>query len=205
MPWTAETTDSSWAGSLRDTWTVPCDNGTMTHAPTPLIVVDVQNGFVSEHAEHVVAPIARLVDRWFAAGQPVIFTKFINEPGSQWETLIHWRRLRTPPETDLHAKLADHVDSGLVAEKHSYTSLTPEVLSYLGNDLPHTVYLAGIATDGCVLKTAVDLFERGVRPVVVEDCCASHAGPELHAMGLRLIGRFIGGDQIVSAADIDLS
>jgi nicotinamidase-related amidase len=61
--------------------------------------------------------------------------------------------------------------------------------------------LCGIATDGCVLKSAVDAFERGIEPVVVTDACASHAGREIHEAGLLLLARFIGPGQLKSAAD----
>jgi len=61
--------------------------------------------------------------------------------------------------------------------------------------------LCGIATDGCVLKTAVDAFERGIEPVVVVDACASHAGNAVHEAGLLLLGRFIGAGQLRSVAD----
>ena len=61
-----------------------------------LIVVDVQNGFLSDGSEHVVNPIAREVERWIDEKKPVVMTRFHNEPGSSWETLIHWSRLREP-------------------------------------------------------------------------------------------------------------
>ena len=44
--------------------------------------------------------------------------------------------------------------------------------------------------------TAVDLFQNGFRPVVLADACASHAGPDYHEAGLRLLERLIGRRQI---------
>ena len=61
--------------------------------------------------------------------------------------------------------------------------------------------LCGVATDGCVLKTAVDAFERGVEPIVVVDACASHGGTAAHEAGLLLLGRFIGKDQLKPLTD----
>ncbi len=65
-----------------------------------------------------------------------------------------------------------------------------------------TLLLIGIATDGCVLKTAVDAFEQGLTPIVLSDLCASHAGNQVHEAGLLLIGRFIGKDQIISSKEL---
>jgi nicotinamidase-related amidase len=87
-----------------------------------------------------------------------------------------------------------------VVEKTVYSALDAGLGAWLTTAGVGTVYLAGIATDNCVLKTAVDLFEAGWRPVVLEDCCASHGGPECHAAGLLLLRRLIGPRQIVAAA-----
>jgi nicotinamidase-related amidase len=53
-----------------------------------------------------------------------------------------------------------------------------------------------------VLKTAVDAFERDLTPWIVQDACASHAGPEPHNAGLLVARRFIGRSQIISAAGL---
>ena len=59
------------------------------------------------------------------------------------------------------------------------------------------VHLCGIATDNCVLKSAVDLFEAGLEPLVLAADCASHGGPECHAAGLLLLARFIGAERVI--------
>lgn len=113
------------------------------------------------------------------------------------------------PEVDLVADLQRLIDdetySGkiIVADKESYTSLTPQVRDLIRNMDIKRIYLCGIATDGCVLKTAVDVFEEGdLVPVILTDLCASHAGPAVHDAGLLLAGRFIGSDQLLTTADI---
>ena len=57
------------------------------------------------------------------------------------------------------------------------------------------IHICGIDTEGCVLKTAVDLFDAGVRPVVLVVACASTGGDELHRIGLRTMRRLIGERQ----------
>ena len=46
-----------------------------------------------------------------------------------------------------------------VLEKRTYTALTPELMTYLKENKIKDIYLCGIDTDACVLKTAIDLFE----------------------------------------------
>ena len=58
------------------------------------------------------------------------------------------------------------------------------------------VDVCGIDTDICVTKCAVDLFENGIEPRVLQDHCASHAGTKTHEDALSILGRYIGRDQI---------
>ncbi|WP_369183522.1 isochorismatase family protein [Streptomyces sp. Y1] len=67
-----------------------------------------------------------------------------------------------------------------------------------GTDL----YICGIATESCVLKTAVDAFERDLTPWLLEDAVASHAGQAAHEAGILVASRFIGPGQIIKTADI---
>lgn len=171
-----------------------------------LLVVDVQNGFVNPQSIHVVDPIAAFVEKWLDHGNRVIFTRFINGEDSQWESLMHWTRLRTSPETDLSPRLAEisalAPELAAVVEKRTYSSLTPGVMDAITNEDPSQVLVCGTATDACVLKTAVDLFEAGCTPLVVEDLCASDAGLATHRAGLMVIKRLIGAEQITTSAKI---
>lgn len=170
-----------------------------------LIVVDVQNGFVNTHSAGILAPLQSFLASWVERQLPVILTRFINIPGSQWETLIHWTRLRESPEIDLHPNIAGIVNGQAnvhIVDKTTYSSLTENVVSLLEELRPDRLLLCGIASDGCVLKTAVDAFERNMLPVVLKDLTASHAGQEVHEAGLLLITRFIGHDQVVESSTI---
>jgi nicotinamidase-related amidase len=49
----------------------------------------------------------------------------------------------------------------------------PEVIMKLEGTAKNFILLAGIETHVCVLQTAIDLLERGYKPVVIEDCVSS--------------------------------
>ena len=161
-----------------------------------LLVVDMQNGFLGSKSQHVLPMVLRLAEEFKKRGLPIVFTRFHNDPGSQYERLIGWTRLRTSPETDLAAGLDGYASA--IVDKRIYSALTPEFVSMMDDHQWRTVVICGVATDGCVLKTAVDVFERGLVPLVVSDACASHAGEEVHKAGLLLLSRFIGKDQLIS-------
>ena len=171
-----------------------------------LLVVDVQNGFVNESSQHIVEPIARCLHQWLSVGRPAVLTRFINTKGSKWETLIHWGRLQASPETDFSPAIQRVVDGYapannlLVVNKTIYSSMSDLVWRFLESRQIADIYVCGISTDGCVLKTVVDIFEFGnYKPYLLTDLSASHAGNEIHQAGLLLAGRFIGIDQLVTS------
>ena len=164
-----------------------------------LLAVDVQNGFINEHTRHLVAIINGLIAGFSRRGEAVAFTRFVNLPGSGHERWIHWSRFMHEPENALHPD----IDAGAcpVFVKHGYTAFTARFEDHLRGQGIERLILCGIATDSCVLKSAVDAFERGIEPVVLSDACASHAGREIHEAGLLLLSRFIGPGQLKSASD----
>jgi nicotinamidase-related amidase len=175
----------------------------VTVAKAVLVVVDVQNGFVREKSQHVVPVIRDLAERWQRAGGDLVFTRYLNPPGSTFERLIHWTRLRDAPETDIAPELQDVAEQATaVVDKTIYSLFTEEGARLVEEHGWTDLYICGIATESCVLKTAVDAFERDLTPWVLRDASASHAGPEVHEAGLLVTLRFIGKDQLIDVADI---
>jgi nicotinamidase-related amidase len=171
-----------------------------TNQEVPLLIVDVQCGFINSSTEHILPMLGEVAKRWIDRGWPIYMSQFTNFSGSQWERLLGWYRFQSDADVALHPSLSVLVPYATVFRKRSYTCLIDPFLSDLARHSWAEVALCGIATDGCVLATAKDLFEfapRPIRPVVLEDLCASHAGAEVHREGLHLIQRFIGRDQIV--------
>lgn len=165
-----------------------------------LIVIDMQNGFLGEKSSHVVEGVVRLVAECRQRSIPVVFTRFYNREGSPFETLIGWRRLREDTETELAKELQNI--PGAVIDKDFYSAFTSEFEQLLEENGWRTLILCGVATESCVMKTAVDAFERHLVPLVVADATASDAGDELHQAGLMILRRFIGKNQLVTTADL---
>jgi nicotinamidase-related amidase len=169
-----------------------------------LVVVDVQNGFVRDTSRHVVPVIADLLDRWQAAGLDVVFTRYFNAPGSKFERLFGWTGLQGPPETDLVPELTVQAQRATaIVDKHTYSLFTPQGHELVRRHGWTDLYICGIATESCVLKTAVDAFEQGdLTPWIIQDASASHAGPAAHSAGIVVAARFIGPNQIIRIADL---
>lgn len=165
-----------------------------------LIVVDVQNGFLSEQTRHIVPKIKKLMIAFTESALPIVLTRFINFAGSPFEVLIGWNKVQASPDTDIADELNEFV--GAVIDKHYYTALTPELTRLIEENDWRTLVLCGIATEGCVLKTALDIFEMGLTPIVITDACASDLGENSHQAGLHVLKNLIGDQQIMSLDDL---
>jgi len=158
--------------------------------PRALLVVDVQNGFVNPYTAHVPGRIRRLVER--GGHDPVLVTRFVNAPGGPYRRFLDWHACAEPPETDLAPELAPLAAPDRVFEKPGFTGIPDDLAAYLRDLDAEEIEIVGIDTDMCVLKVAMDVFDLGIRPVVLVDCCASTAGLQAHLAGLAVLARNIG-------------
>lgn len=69
--------------------------------------------------------------------------------------------------------------------KTGYTSYLPEMKAF------DEIHLCGFDTEACVYKTAMDLVEVGVRPVVLQDYCYS-SDEQIHTIGIKILEKNIG-------------
>ena len=162
--------------------------------PQAIIIVDVQNGFLNPVTAHIPSVIKNLLDH--VPFEHRIFTQFYNPPGSPFEKLLKWTRLRDDHEVAIADLLLAYPT--VVFRKTIYTCLNQEFLEYARAHDIQQFYLAGIDTDSCVLKCAVDLFEFGFTPIVLADCCMSHGGINAHEAALSILPRYIGKDQVIA-------
>lgn len=169
-----------------------------------LIVIDMQNGFINDQSRHVIPKVVELVERWEATGRPVIFTRYHNYPGSPFERLIHWSKVQHAPETEIVPELQPHAARArAVIDKRIYSYFTSEGADIAAREGWTDLVFCGVATESCVLKSAVDAFERDLTPWLVTDASASHGGPAAHDAGLLVARRFIGAGQLISASEVD--
>jgi len=158
-----------------------------------LIIIDVQKGFVNEYSKHIIHKLINLIqDNKF---EYLIFSQFINTEDSPYRMLMGWERLKESPEIDIVDELKEYAIN--VFQKNKYSMFTQEFENFLKQKNIKELYFTGIDTDICVLKNAVDAFEKGYTPYVLADYCASHYGDEYHQIGLKLIKKFIGEKQVI--------
>lgn len=161
-----------------------------------LVVIDLQEGFINDNTVKVANNIRDLLDS--EKYDAVIATKFTNMPGSSFDSFLGRTGMLGKEEKALLPFVEKHAD--IIVNKCSYscvknTNFIQSLLS-LCDGLPEEVTLVGVDADACVLATAIDLFEMGIRPIILEDCVGSSGGDECHEAGMLILKRSIGKEQI---------
>ena len=155
-----------------------------------LLIVDVQAGFINTATAHIpgqVEPLQAAYDR-------VFITRFFNPPISPFRSWMGYTRCARDSD-DFKLAFKAREDARLL-DKDRYTCVGPAFLDTLAGHNVHQVDVCGLDTDICVTKCAVDLFENGIRPIVLAGYCASSGGERAHLAGLATLARYLGNDQI---------
>jgi nicotinamidase-related amidase len=162
-----------------------------------LLIVDAQRGFINEATESVIERINKVARTFYAREWPVICTRFVNLPGSNWERLRDWRDMRGEPETLLAESL--EVQTPYIFKKSTYSAWSHEVQLVCQNNGVRDVFVVGIDTNECVLATALAVFDAGYTPWVVEDACASGGGMTAHRKTIELLKPLLGEQQVITS------
>lgn len=163
-------------------------------SPQVLIIVDAQEGFVTPHSQHVITPLENLQYEF----DHVVFTKFYNPEPSPFRKILGYDQMAPKsPETELALQPREEA---VIISRPLYSCVTEPLLVRLKTWGVREVFIAGIATEACVLKSVLDLFELNIRPWVLEDLCASDKGAEFHDPAIKVMGKLIGLQHIIQSA-----
>jgi len=170
---------------------------TLTDMPEPLLIVDVQPGFINEFTHHIPQRVVRLIQRDEYA--PVLFTRFINADDGPYCRFLDWYACNNDQETTLVPELEPFAQPELVFSKSGLCGMPDALAHYLREQSIERISIVGIDTDMCVLKVAMDIFDIGIEPLILTDCCASTAGLQAHLAGLAVLSRNIGAKRLRDA------
>ena len=157
---------------------------------TLLLVIDMQKAFINQNTEYLIEKISNLINT--NQYNNIVFTRFINTNDS-----IYVRDLNYYGCIGEDKELVIKPDNHKVIDKKVYSSLNSELKNYIIENNITKIYLCGINTDCCVLKTAFDLFENEYDFYILKDYCASTNGIEKHNNALEILKRNIGNKRII--------
>ena len=156
-----------------------------------LLVIDLQNAFINQSTEKLPSKIEETI----ASNQydDVAFTRFVNYEESLYVKKLNWRGCLS----DEDKKIVINTNGYQIFDKSIYSSVTKEFIEYIHKNQITKIYLCGINTDCCVLKTALDLFELGFDIYVLENLCGSICGIERHNQAIDILKRNIGEKYVI--------
>ena len=142
-----------------------------------LLIIDVQISSVTK------PEIAAKIEKIQYDYKHVFVSRFINK-ASPLIPLTGWNGYDNETLAFVPAPFA------VVFDKNIYSSFIEELKDF------NEVHLCGFDTDACIYKTAMDLIENNIRPVILTALCAS-ADEDLHQAGLTLLKRNIGAENLI--------
>ena len=160
---------------------------------TCLVLIDLQKGFLEkETVRFLPEKLMGLVrSRHF---DHIVATQFQNTPGSVFQRFLGWDGMMDEKSQAVDSRILPLVERVFV--KQGYTCFTEEFCDFIKTEGISCLVFAGVDTDACVLKTALDCFERGI-PVLWE-YCGSSGGERIEEAAYQILLRNIGRKQIES-------
>lgn len=142
-----------------------------------LLIIDVQISAVTK------PEIAEKIEKLQSQYNYIFVSKFINK-NSPVLTILNWSGY------DNEDLAFTPCENAVIFTKGGYSSYLPEMKNF------DEVHICGFDTDACIYKTAMDLIENNIRPIILKDYCFSE-NQQFHDMGIRLLERNIGKQNII--------
>lgn len=162
-----------------------------------IIIIDVQNGFMKASNAYLVRNINRLLNKH--TFEHAFYTQFINRPSSMFVKILNWHDMQEEPATSIATNIASNAT---IWQKSSY-GLSKKHLEQLTSLNLSQIYLCGTDIDACILAIAFQLFDAGIKPMFIADCCdTSSINPALKEGALAIIKRSFGASSIVTSKQI---
>lgn len=158
-----------------------------------ILLVDIQEGYMNEELRTLPKDIEKHVKNYDY--DLVIATRFINKNDSLHRSDIHIKDMTV---FSSKAKLVEPIDkiADFVLMKSTYTSYTVDVAKLLEKKDVKQVYIAGLNTETSILATALDLFDKGIKPVVLSHLCNTTNGKRINEAALEIL-RIAVGDECI--------
>jgi nicotinamidase-related amidase len=163
-----------------------------------LVVVDVINDFQHEDGDQLLVSFKErlnaMTETLAQAREDGIPIVYVNDERGRWAS----------DAPALVRAALEHGDGAAIVQslkprpgdhvllKHRYSAFDHTPLDLLLGQLDvDRLVLIGAATEGCIVQTAIDAREHGLKTTIIADACAS-TDPELETIALRYAGQVVG-------------
>jgi|SRR3989344_3335197 len=158
-----------------------------------LIVIDVQKYFLIKETKPIIKGIRDFLKQNSSEYLVIYFTIFKNDKNSPLWQISEWRDCTSSPQTDVCDEIKEFTNNKNLFYKNILSAgKVPGIINDIKKKNIEEVDLLGFDTDCCVLATAYDLFDQGIKPVVIENLTWSTSKDRLHSSAIKMIRRNIG-------------
>jgi nicotinamidase-related amidase len=142
-----------------------------------LVVVDMQHAFRDAgqwqvpRYDEIVPVIGQLQESLRPA---TVFTRFVRdqqEPGAWSAYYQRWNEMRFPPDSEAWDITMDVPSTATVLDAPTFSKWGPDLAALVPEGA--RMILTGVATDCCVLSTALGAVDAGRFVTVISDACAA--------------------------------
>lgn len=164
-----------------------------------LLIIDMQEGFRFAESGAILPNLLKLKKSFKGK---IVFSKFVNEENSLFEKQLNWTKFKNDGDKKLFSEL--QTSNNIQLEHNTYTILNNKLKEFIKENNITNVYLCGIYTDVCIIKTAMDLFDNNIKTFVIEDACNSLHGKKNHDSAIDSLKHILGKKQILLADNVCL-
>lgn len=157
-----------------------------------LLILDMEQAFINDYTNDLPSKIEDYIASTYY--DHIVIGKFINHLDSIFLKRLGMNHCLDKEDCEL---LIQPSKPYIVMERTAYTMYTEQLETYLKENKIKYVYLCGIDTNKSILKTALDLLERGYYVYIIKNLCRSSLGTTYHDMAIRLLEQAIGKDYII--------
>jgi len=157
---------------------------------TAVLIIDVQNFFINTHTEELPKKIFdHLSNTEYGV---ILFTKFVNNPNSNFVKMLKWDKCSAVPDTDICKDLSCFVKSDNTFEKSTLSAFkNQKLVRLLRNKKIKKLYICGTDSEACVLSSAFEAFDLGFEVHTLKNLCASTNGKVFHDYAKAIIEKNI--------------
>ena len=132
-----------------------------------LMVVDMQKGFMNENNMFLIDKINTYLNS--NDFDYIFYTKFNNRSESLFSKLLNWNEMTS---SDAQELAVDFHSNAIVFEKDGY-GLTKSQIDTLKKMNITEIEICGTDIDACVLSIMFNLFDAGIKPILLKDLTSS--------------------------------
>ena len=159
-----------------------------------LLIIDAQEGFMNEGNKKIANDIIEHVKN--EEYDLIIATRFVNKMDSLYHKDSYRREMTM---LSSKAKLVEGIGelADITIMKSTYTALTTDLDKLLKKNEVKEVYISGFNIESSIIATALGLFDKEVRPIILSKLCGTMREDLFKQNALMILANAIGKESIL--------